>query len=486
MSRARPVHRFLHRVGILSSASAVLLALHFGLVAGAGGGAGVAFGPNIELVGDPGLPNSLEENESSVAANPRDALDVVAGFKDNTQTAGGDSCYFNTTRDGGQTWTPGGRLQVVPDGTEVCADPSVTGDLQGNFYYAYLNLHNPGSSISNPTESDILVSRSTDGGGSFPSFVVVARGLPGAGLTDKPYIAADARSASKFKGNLYLSYTFEDDVPVFVEGIRVTVSRDGGATWSSPVVLDRGTATTIVEASLPVVAPDGAVYVIYSEFDGFDLLNMKFAKSKDGGKSWSAPAPIASGLPSPGEFFLRNGDPKFGTTAFAGLRANSFPTAAITPDGAVWVAWIDFARGSCNSQLFEPPCDNSDLRLTVSRDGGKNWSAPVKVTDETNASDQFFPWIAAHPNGLVSLVWLDRRLDPANVDYDAFYTNTFDGVTFSPNIRVSSVTSVLGNLDYIGDYIGLAATGTSVFPVWTDRRDKNNLDMFTARGTIAP
>ena len=109
----------------------------------------------------------------------------------------------------------------------------------------------------------------------------------------------------------------------------------------------------------------------------------------------------------------------------------------------------------------------------------------ICVAHATSA-DQFFPWIATGPDGLLSLIWVDRRLDPNNVDYDAFYTNTFDGVTFSPNIRVSSVTSVLGNLDYIGDYIGLAATGTSVFPVWTDRRDKNNLDIFTARGTIAP
>ena len=486
MSRARQVRRFLHPTGVLLSGSVVLFAIQTGLAAGAGGGAGVAFGPNIELIGDPGLPNSIEENESSVAASPKDPLTVVAGFKDNTATAGGLSCYFSTTSDGGSTWTPGGRLPVVPDRNEFCADPSVTADLNGSFYYAYLNGHSPGSSLGDSLETDILVARSTDGGRSFPGFVVVARGLAGAGVTDKPYMAADASAGSKFKGNLYLSYTFEDHVPVFVEGIRMTSSKDGGASWSPPVVLDRGSSSSIVEASVPVVAPDGTVYDIYSEFDGLGMLNLKFAKSRDGGKSWSAPAPIASGLPSPGEFFLRNSDPKFYATPLVGFRANSFPTAAITPDGAIWVAWIDFARGSCNSQFFLPPCDNSDLRLTVSRDGGKTWTAPVKVSDETNASDQFFPWIAAHPNGLVSLAWLDKRLDPANVDYDAFYTNTFDGVTFSRNVRVSTVSSVLGNLDYIGDYIGLAATGTGVFPVWTDRRDKNNLDMFTARGTIVP
>src|SRR5437899_8689459 len=109
MSRARHVRGFVHPTGVLFSGSAVLFAIHIGLAAGAGGGAGVAFGPNIELIGDPSLPNSIEENESSVAASPKDPLNVVAGFKDNTATAGGLSCYFSTTSDGGSTWNPGGR-----------------------------------------------------------------------------------------------------------------------------------------------------------------------------------------------------------------------------------------------------------------------------------------------------------------------------------------------------------------------------------------
>lgn len=486
MSRTRVAYRPLHQAAILLASLTVLFAVHSGQPPGASGGATVTFGPNTELVGDPSLPNSIQENESSIAASPKDPLNLVAGFKDNTGASGGLSCYVSFTTDGGVTWTPGGTLSLQPDGISICSDPAVTADLKGNFYYAHLDIHDRSKTITSAFVSDVLVAKSTDGGRTFPGFVVVARGVSGVSLTDKPYIAADARSGSRFKGNLYLSYTFENRPPAFLEGIRVTVSKDGGATWSTPVTLDTRSFPTILEASLPVVAPDGAVYVIYSELDFLRTLNFWFCSSKDGGKTWSAPAPIASGLPSAGEFYLKNADPKFYSEPFVGFRANSFPTAAVTPDGAIWVAWIDFARGACNTQFDFPPCENSDLRLTVSRDGGKNWAAPVKVTDEANSSDQFFPWMAAHPNGLVSLVWLDRRLDPENVNYDAFYTNTSDGVTFSPNVRISTASSVLGNLYYIGDYIGLAATGGGVFPVWTDRQDKNNLDVFTARGTIAP
>ena len=86
---------------------------------------------------------------------------------------------------------------------------------------------------------------------------------------------------------------------------------------------------------------------------------------------------------------------------------------------SVFVAWTDVQDGTCAPQSdLEPftPCHNSDVRLAVSHDRGETWSAPVKPTDESGESDQFFPWLAAHPDGLVSLAWLDRRLDPRRVD----------------------------------------------------------------------
>ena len=124
--------------------------------------------------------------------------------------------------------------------------------------------------------------------------------------------------------------------------------------------------------------------------------------------------------------------------------------------------------------------------LAFSKNGGRTWSAPIKVSDETNATDQFFPWLAVHPNGLVSLSWVDKRLDPDNVNYDVYYTNTFDGVSFLPNVRVTTATSLSGNLQTeIMDYNGMAATADSVFPVWTDMRT-GNPDIYVAAGRLKP
>jgi len=124
--------------------------------------------------------------------------------------------------------------------------------------------------------------------------------------------------------------------------------------------------------------------------------------------------------------------------------------------------------------------------LSVSHDGGATWTAPVKATDDKGSADQFFPWLAAHPDGLVSLSWIDRRLDSHNIDYDLFYTNTYDGVSFLPNVRVTSATSILGLTTQIGDYNGMAATAGAVFPAWGDLRNSTDVQVFSAPGTLAP
>src|SRR5947208_16834257 len=111
----------------------------------------------------------------------------------------------------------------------------------------------------------------------------------------------------------------------------------------------------------------------------------------------------------------------------------------------LYVAWVDFPAGSCEYTGFSrPPCENADVRLSLSRDGGESWTEPVKVSDDATATDQFFPWIAVHPDGLLSLAWADKRLDPQNIDYDIFYTN-WRGDGFLPNVRVTSDSSIPGD-----------------------------------------
>ncbi|HET7011309.1 MAG TPA: sialidase family protein [Anaerolineales bacterium] len=445
--------------------------------------AGVVFGENTRL-SDEHIPRRLiSQTEPAIAVNPADGQNLVAGFHDLFPKTQDFVCRFAFTADGGQTWNLGGAAPLQTSGN-FCSDPALAADAQGNFYYAYLDIN------FGATRSDIDVAKSTDGGQTFATFSIAVHGHPSTNFPDKEFIAVDTSPASPFQGAIYLSWTdfLNPTDPLARDNgqIKVVVSRDGGATWSDPLAISESAQfPKAISGSLPVVAADGTAYVFYADFTAnTGPLSIKFSKSTDGGETWSAPADVASDLASPGRFRLKNADPAFGSVPGRGFRSNSFPTAAIAPDGTIYVAWIDFPDGLCvNDRSGRPPCVNSDVRLAVSTDGGASWTDPVKVTDERNATDQFFPWIAAHPGGRLSIIWQDKRLDPNNVDFDTFYTSTTNGRAFRPDVRISTATSRAGLTTFIGDYNYLAVTSSGIFPVWTDRRFRNN-DIFTVTGSL--
>src|SRR2546425_249772 len=373
---------------------------------------------------------------------------------------------------------PGGAF-----GAGCAIPPRRTGDAGGNFFYAYLDIN------FGAQRSDVVVAKSMDGGQTFATFSIAAAGQPDVNFPDKEFVAVDHSSGSAHLGTIYVSWTDflnPHDRHALDNGqIKVVVSRDGGTTWSSPVAITASAqAPQAISGSLPVVAPDGTAFIFYADFTSqTGPLAIRFSESTDGGATWTSPADVASGLPSPGRFRLKSADPNFGTVPGVGFRSNSFPTATIAPDGTIFVAWTDFPDGSCKPDgTGRPPCTNSDVRMSASKNGGDSWSRPAKVNDDGTSTDQFFPWIAAHPDGLVSIIFQDKRLDPDNINYDTFYASTTNGRSFAANVRVSDATSQTRFATFIGDYNGLAATSKGIFPVWTDRRNRNN-DIFTAVGT---
>jgi hypothetical protein len=443
---------------------------------------GVEFGVNTQFA-DP-----LNQEEPSVAFDPRNPNIVVAVYQGHFAAGDARSCVFQHSTDGGNTWTSGGRAPLVNPG-DSCGDPVVAADVDGNFYFSYLNYDLTKRVV--PTR--VVVAKSTDGGRTFPTLSIARDAAPRRGGPDKDMIAVDTGSTSPYRGRIYAAYSVFVPRGIVIESVT---SLDGGVTWSRPIVLAEVAPTPreprdTVErfGALPVIASDGTVFVFWSEFPEFPHpgpTQIRFSKSIDGGATWTDPSDVAVNLPSPGFFDLKNANPAFGTDPFVGMIGNSMPVAGVAADGTLSVAWVDFPEGSCVRFSFGgPECTNSDVRLSQSRDGGATWTPPVKVSDETNATDQFLPWMAVHPSGLVSLIWRDKRLDADNINIDTYYTNTYDGVSFLPNVRVSTAPSISGANTRNGDYVGLAATNDRVFAVWTDSRF-GDLDVFAATGRLPP
>jgi hypothetical protein len=470
---------FLIAVGIQGAAAAPL-PVRFD------GGVPVTFGPDELVAARPGLPSGTFHQETAIAFAPKkNSRVMVAGSMEFSRpSTDRRPCVFAVADSSRAGWGETGviPLQDLP-GLSACSDPSVASGPDGSFYFAYVEQNLP--DVTQFPTGEIRVARASGKGPWFQETVsVFNRGADS--YPDKPYMVVDHHSDSPFVGTIYV--TFTDLEVTGEEWIYVAASRDGAKTWSDPLAVNTSPeGSDAVLGSVPAVGPDGTVYVFWARFSYEESTeDILFSRSSDGGRSWSSAAVVTSDRKGGGFFSLKNADPTFGTASNRGLGVNGYPAAAVAADGSVFVAWTDVQDGSCGPRTASssPACHNSDIRLVVSHDGGTTWSAPVKPTDETGDSDQFFPWLAAHPDGLVSLAWIDRRLDPDNIDYDVYYTNTEDGARFLPNVRVTRTSSILGTIRGIGDYNGIAATSKEVVPIWGDLRDGDRPQAYSAPGRL--
>ena len=84
--------------------------------------------------------------------------------------------------------------------------------------------------------------------------------------------------------------------------------------------------------------------------------------------------------------------------------------------------------------------------------------------------------------------WLDRRNDPANIDYQAFATiSSNGGKSFQPDVQLTTALSnpnVNGFIDnlWMGDYTGNTWAGPNFVAAWMDSR--NGVDMQVMVGGI--
>ncbi len=344
--------------------------------------------------------------ETFLALNPRDPNNLVATSMVGTDEGTRTPIY--ASRDGGRTWQRARTTNPADSMMLYGGDPIVYFDAAGTAFFGNFN-DAPG----------FVLSRSSDGGFTWETPQTVWRGA-----YDRPFMAIDS-TGGRFNGRVYAAGAVET---TDVTGSRhlalgITFSTDHGRTFA-PVKIVTGDWTSggeYVGVTDLLVTPDGKLVVPFNAYffpphDSLHTSHFSTMVSDDGGVTF-APAQVG---PSEHE---GNG--------FRMLKSLVAPRAAIdlSPGpyrGRIYLSWTEF--------------DGTKYTVRVARspDLGRTWSPPVVVNDNANGNDPANPAIAVNKDGVIGVIFNDRRDDPKNTCFRLYFAASVDGgETFLPNVRAS-------------------------------------------------
>lgn len=387
-------------------------------------------------------------SEPSIAVNPRNPAQVVAVFQPAT-------VIYST--DGGQSFQTADLPPI--EGWRAGGDVSITFDNHGHAYLSTLHFEKLGSMsywAHGAGKNGIFVRRSTDGGKTWEKEAVAVKTYdgpgPGSYMEDMPRIFADSQPNSPYAGNVYvgwIEWQLDKSIMLFARSV------DGGKTFSQPMRIS-------THAGLPrddngglvgfvgVVGADGTIYAIWN-----DGSTITFTQSHDGGKTF-APSRVAVNV-APPYFGGAGGVP--GVSRVMGFPQIGVDARPGKQGGTLYLAWSDFRNGDV------------DVFSASSKDHGRTWSEPVRVNNDPihDGIDQFFQWLAVDPaTGDVYLQFYDRRDDPDNRKTGFTLARSTDGGKTFVNYAWEETPFESRLPAFLGDYTWLTVLNRKAYGTWTE------------------
>lgn len=484
--------------------------------------------PYASVVGPPA--DVFQQNEPHIVRHPTNPNILAVGMNDvRTLSVSNDAWQgLAVSGNGGGTWSeqlvrgwPGdpGCPAISPVcGNAAGSDPVLGFDNNNHLFFSFIAFHRtpPGRPDFDRQDANaIAVARysvnPSTGDAAYEFTSIVERGTVGLGRQeDKQWLAVD-NTGSPFQGNVYTCWSrFTGSF----DHLAFSRSTDGGATWSRALLLDNGTA---MQGCYVVVAPDqagtpaneaGTVYVFYRKFrtsavpTPANQNGIFVIKSTNGGVSFGPPVHVSDFVDY--RQIASRTPPRF--------RTFTIPAAAADENG-VYVTWVTRNTGT-----------GADLKVAFSTNGGSTWIQLNDAPHEDSAPDlghQLMPAMAA-AGGKLSVIWYDSRSEPSftangpvtgsdndagpgcdgNPDIatptspepddavpgcgmDVYYNQISTafltpGQTWDGELRLTAGSwnpnlwgSIKAITPFIGDYIAVAADGTTAYAVWGDNRDIN-------------
>jgi hypothetical protein len=416
--------------------------------------------------------DNRQQNEPTASVSPTDATLLTAGSNDycTVPTAGDAWAGFYYSSDGGTSWTdsllpgyPGdtsaeGQASPLLGVVGSSGDPVQAWDNFGHLYYAGIGFNR-----AHPQNGDLWVARYMWQAGPKPQYEftnLVRKGTPAlAGVfNDKIQLEVDRGASSPYSGNVYICWArFQGNAGN--NGIYLIRSTNGGQTFSKPTKLSEQVHDS--QFCDIAVTRTGDVYVLWRGFAGRGQQGdaILFAKSTNGGKSFSKPGTVtpilgwdprdefgspsaaaqasqaacdagesalcegAEGQKAPGN--ARNcGDGPFQClSGYVFFRADTQVRASADPragadaktvyavyDGSV--PGSETPTGSSYGTTEPGVGTQASIYLVKTTDGGAHWSTPARI-DPQATGHQLFPDISAD-SGRLNVLWQDSRADAAS------------------------------------------------------------------------
>ncbi len=434
-------------------------------------------------------------NETAVAINPLNPLNIVTGANDyqwldaNTRVL---KSRAHVSFDGGRSWA--NVALPYPAECTFTGDPTLAFDAIGTLYYGTLCIDT----------GAVLLTTSRSGGLNWSPMTVVLAGTATT-FNDHPVLAAWGR------GNVVVTwvqygYTDSSQSQITTAPTVAAVSHDAGRSFGATQVVS-GSSLECVGLTAPnacdqtwgnavTVARDGSMVATFystSQYrpDGSTNLarNKHFAVRLDPATGALMSGPHYIGLAYDG---LNEGDLPVNINGRQTLHDSQFRllmqgniTADPTNARHVAVVWFDNRNGPrpVSADPYAAQTD-SDIIVSQSFDGGVAWSPPTAIRVP---GDQFFPWAAYDAAGKLRVGFHDRSYDPANHQYG--YTLASETGRGSLQFRRQQVSTALSDPTrdnrwsvttvnpafpnasrFVGDYSGITTFGTTVVAAWTDQR----------------
>lgn len=348
------------------------------------------------------------QNEQNIVINPTNSSNVVTSANDYRY---GFQALIYASADGGSTFSnvllPG--WDPATNGKGLFKHVQAGGDPVLAFApngTLYYAALVYDFSFPNHTPSGVAVAVSRDGGATWASPVMVHYESSNNFFNDKEWIAAGSN------GDVYVSWTaFKSNKPsgYISSNIVMSVSHDYGATWSEPIPVSDA-AHPYDQGSSVTVAPDGTVYVAYEGNQANDLSKdqIVLARSTDRGLTFSN-TELGRVYDDAGCYPLNVAQGR-ARLSFEQFRINSFPSLAADPTtGDLSIAWTDDQNnpGCAAGAVSFSGTTNNQVKLITSTNG-ISWTAPRIIT---SGSDKAFPAVGAN-SGRTVIGYYTRDFSP--------------------------------------------------------------------------